>query len=66
MTDPIADAADQKPQRSPAELREALEQCLRRKDEIKASKKRQVKDHNDQLADVDAEIEGLLQQLKPA
>lgn len=66
MNDPIAEAADQKPQRSPEELRVALEQCLRRKDEIKASKKRQVKDHNDQLAEVDSEIDGLLQQLKPS
>lgn len=65
MEDPIAEAAGEKPQRSPEELREALEQCLRRKDEINASKKRQLKTHKEQLDDVDAEIEGLLQQLRP-
>lgn len=54
-----------KPQRSPEELRERLETLERRIQELRSLKKAKNKEYNDEISDVQAEIDGVLEQLKP-
>lgn len=53
-----------KPQRTPDELRQALQNCEVRRREVKSIRKSITKDYNEQLKDIDDEITGILDQLK--
>ena len=55
---------EKKPVRSPEELRQSLELCEKRRRTLKGDKKASVKDYNEQLADVEAEIGDILTQLE--
>lgn len=50
-------------QRTPEELRQALERLVVRQKEVMAAKKNAAKAYNDDLADIDLEITALLEQL---
>lgn len=64
--DPIAEAIQdgEVPQRTPEELRRALEEVLRTKEGIVAAKKSYLEDAKGRIRECDIEISSLLQQLK--
>lgn len=57
--DPLID----KPQRSPSELREALEHVTRQIIEVENDKKARNKDFNERLKDLRAERDAIIEQL---
>lgn len=57
--DPLID----KPQRSPSELREALEHVTRQVIEVENDKKARNKDFNERLKDLRAERDAIIEQL---
>ena len=58
------DTLNEKPQRSPEELKQALVDCERRLAEVKRTKKSVVKDYADQIKEIETEIAGILEQLQ--
>ena len=55
---------DTKPQRSPEELRRALQTCEVQLREVKTTKKSVVSGYNDSIKDIESEISEILDQLK--
>lgn len=53
-----------KPQRTPDELRKALEECTREKLRLQAAKKSVTEDYNGQIKEQDLEINSIMQQLR--
>lgn len=53
-----------KPQRTPDELRKALEECTREKLRLQAAKKSTVDDYTGRIKEQDTEINGIMQQLR--
>jgi arylsulfatase A-like enzyme len=59
----VDDVNNGPPQRSPEELRLALEECEKRIRSLKEQKKATSKDYNDQIKELDEEIGSILEQL---
>ena len=58
------ETTEQKPVRSPEELRRSLEECTKRLREVKGMKKSMAKDYNDQIKGIEEEISDILSQLE--